>query len=90
MMSGLLNAAASPKSSSGSLNRAMVCDVYLAFVRICIEVKNYSLKSVEEVENIVRKQFREGDEDITRNEFVSILCSLCKEGRVPQSILLNY
>lgn len=90
MMSGLLNAATSPKSSSGSLNRAMVCDVYLAFVRICIEVKNYSLKRVEEVENIVRKQFREGDEDITRNEFVSILCSLYKEGRVPQSILLNY
>ena len=53
-------------------------------------MKNYSLKSVEEVENIVRKQFREGDEDMTRNEFVSILCSLCKEGRVPQSILLNY
>lgn len=90
MMSGLLSAVAAPKSPSGSLNRAMVCDVYLAFVRICIEVKNYTLKRVEEVENIVRKQFKEGDEDITRNEFVSILCSLCKEGRVSPSILLNY
>lgn len=67
----------------------MVCSVYLAFVRICIEVKNYTLKSAEEVENIVRKQFAEGDEKISRNEFVSIIYGLCREGRVSPSILLN-
>lgn len=89
MMSGLLSAVLSPEGSSGVLDRAMVCSVYLAFVRICIEVKNYTLKSVEEVENIVRKQLAEGDEKISRNEFVSIIYGLCREGRVSPSILLN-
>ena len=89
VLSNLLNAVDPSDNSNGILNRKEVCEVYLAYVRVCIEVKNYTLKRVDEVEGIVRKRLMEEKENITRNEFVSILCILCQEGRISPSILLN-
>ena len=67
-----------------SLNKSLVLDVFISVLRIDLNLRKYPLPRGEEVIKAVRKSFEEEGEMISKNEFISIVCTLYQEKVIPK------